>query len=126
MDTITTPVIMVFEKDQTAIYNEVRHYNLCEGENLLSEKLNVSVFRGFSKARCTYSVKKRLVNKWSTQITGLFPTHDPDLFHGDIEGKKHLVLFRFSNNGNKLRVYLFQNFFTRDITDFLKEYGKEY
>lgn len=128
MATVTIPVpdVMQFKLDTGKLFKEVRHYNLIDGKETLSNKLNIGINRGFSNSKHTYSVKKRLSNKWSKQITGLFPTHDKDLFYGDTDNKKNLVLMRFTNNGKTLKVYFFDNFYTSRLTDFLKEFNKHY
>lgn len=124
--TIPVPDVMKFELDTDKIFKEVRHYDLKDGKETLSNKLNIGINRGFSKANYTYSVKIRQVNKWSKQITGLFPTHDPDIFYGDTNNKKNLVLMRFVDNGKLLKVYYFKDFHTKRITDFLKEFKDKY
>ncbi len=122
MATIPKPVVMVFEKDKAANFKEVQHFNLIEGEKLLSQKLNLSINRKFSRANYFYCLKIRKGGKWSKQITGLFLTIEPDLYYGDTNDKTNLVLFRFLDNGNKLKVYYFKDFYTRRITDFLKTF----
>ena len=124
MATIPTPVVMEFEQDTEKIFKEVRHYNLIAGKNLFSKKLNIGINRGFSKAKYDYSLKIRQGNKWSSQITGLFSTNDPELFYGDTMNKKNLLIARFTENGRKLRLYYFPNFHTRHITAFLKTFAK--
>jgi len=123
--TIPKPIIMEFELDTGKNFKEVRHFNLIKGKDLFSEKLNISINRGFSKAKYTYSVKIRQEKKWSEQITGLFPTHDPDVFYGDIKNRSHLLIVRFMASGSKLRFFYFPNFYTRHLADFLKTF-KEY
>jgi len=128
MATVTIPVpdVMQFKIDTEKLFKEVRYYNLIDGKETLSDKLNIGINRGFSKATYTYSVKIWQGSKWSKQITGLFPTHDPDIFYGDTENKKNLILMRFLNNGNTIKVYYFQGFYTRRITDFLKVFKDNY
>ncbi len=111
------PSIIVFEKDKGANFKEVRHYNLITGDEVLSEKLNISINRGFSKAHYVYCLKIREGKKWSKQITGLYPTADLDVFYGDTQDKKNMVWFKFQDD--KLKVLFFPNFYTRRITDFL-------
>lgn len=123
---IPVPDVMQFKLDTEKQFTTTRHYNLIEGNETLSEKLNISVNRGFSKALYTYSVKKWTSNKWSKQLTGLFNTYDPYIFYGDTEDKKNLVLMRFANNGNLLKVYYFPGFYTTRITDFLKTLKDDY
>lgn len=118
--TIPAPDVMQFELDTEKIFKEVRHYYLIEGKKTLSNKINIGINRGFSKAKYTYSLKIRHINKWSKQITGLFPTHDPDLFYGDTKNKTNLLLMRFINNGETLKVYYFKGYYKKPIADFIK------
>jgi hypothetical protein len=120
--TVPVPDVMQFKVDTDKQFKEVRHYDLIDGKETLSNKLNIGINRGFSKALYTYSLKIRLGNKWSNQITGLFPTNCPDLFYGDINNKQNLILMRFLDNGKRVKVYYFKNFYTKRITDFLKIY----
>lgn len=124
--TIPIPVVMEFEQDTEKIFKEVRHYDLIKGKEIFSKKLNIGINRGFSKATYDYSLKIRLGNKWSKQVTGLFPTHDPDLYYGDTKNKSNLIIVRFMNNRKKLRLYYFENFYTRRLTDFLKIFKEHY
>jgi hypothetical protein len=122
MATIPKVVIMDFEKDQTANFKEVKHYNLKTGSTLFSEKLNIAINRGFSKANYDYSLKIRQGKKWSKQITGLYPTRYKGIFYGDTQDKSNLVLIQFDNESTKLRLHYFENYYTRHITDFLLRY----
>ncbi len=124
--TIPIPMVMEFGQDTEKKFREVRHYDLIMGKDLFSEKLNIGINRGFSRATYDYSLKIREGNKWSKQITGLYPTHDPDIYYGDTMNKRNLVIFRFMDNGRKLRLYFFENFYTRRITDFLKTFRESY
>ena len=117
---------MEFELDTDKNFKEVRHFNLIDGKDLFSEKLNISINRGFSKAKYTYSVKIWQEKKWSKQITGLYATDKPDTYYGDTINKTHLLLVKFIDNGTKIRLYHFENFYTRRIIDFLKEFKKHY
>jgi hypothetical protein len=124
--TIPIPVVMEFEQDTDKIFKEVRHFNLIKGKDLFSQKLNIGINRGFSKAQYTYSLKIWKGKKWSKQLTGLFPTNRQDLFYGDTEDKKNLVIVKFAESGKVLRVYYFENFYTRRITAFLKTFKGHY
>lgn len=126
MATIPIPVVMEFEQDTDKLYKEVRHYTLIKGKDLFSHKLNIGINRGFSKATYDYSLKIRQGNKWSKQITGLFPTYDPDIYYGDTKNKTNLIIVRFINDRRKLRLYFFQNFYTSRLTAFLNSFKKHY
>jgi hypothetical protein len=123
---VPKPVVMEFALDTEKIFKEVRHFNLINGPEVFSSKLNIGVNRGFSNSKHDYSLKIRLGNKWSGQITGLYSTYDPDIYYGDTKGKKNLVIVRFMHNSEKLRLYFFQNFYTRQLTDFLKRFKESY
>jgi len=122
MATIPKPLILVFEKDQGANFKEVRHYNLIEGKHILSNKLNIGINRGFSKAKYTYSLKIRQKNKWSKQLTGLFPTHNIYWFYGNLNNKSSLLLGKFSSNGEKLTIYLFNSFYPFHLKHFIQTF----
>lgn len=124
--TIPIPVVMEFTLDTEKIFKEVRHYNLINGKEVISQKLNISINRGHSNAQYTYSLKIWKGKKWSKQITGLFPTYDSDIFYGDTNNKTNLLLMRFSNNGSTIKAYYFKDFYTERITDFLKTFNKHY
>ncbi|MDO6473603.1 hypothetical protein [Maribacter sp. 1_MG-2023] len=122
MAAIPTPDVMQFKLDTGKVYKEVRHYNLIDGKETLSNKLNIGINRGFSKAKYIYSVKIRQPNKWSKQITGLFPTNDIDLFYGDTINQKNLLLARFKDNGNELVIYYFKDFYPKPLGGFLNNF----
>ncbi len=123
MDAATIPVpnILRYTLDTNKLFKEVRHYNLIEGEEILSNKLNISINRGFSKAKYTYSVKKWLGIKWSKQITGLFPTHEPNIYFGDTCNRRNFLLMRFENNGTTLKVYYFKNYYPSNKTQLINK-----
>ena len=126
MATIPTPDVMQFNLDTGNLFKEVRHYNLAEGKETLSNKLNIGINRGFSKAIYKYSVKIRLANKWSKQITGLYSTHDQDLFYGDTINRKNLLLARFKDNGNQLEVCYFKDFCPTALQAFINKFNDKY
>ena len=120
MATIPKPVVMEFEQDTEKRFKEVRHYNLIKGKDLLSQKLNLSNNRGYSKAKYKYSLKTWKNKKWSSQLTGLFPTYDTCLFFGDTRAKTNLLLVKFTNNEQKLRLYYFPNYYPSRIDEFIR------
>ncbi|SHK72185.1 hypothetical protein SAMN04488007_3665 [Maribacter aquivivus] len=122
MATIPTPEVMQFKLDTGKLFKEVRHYNLVDGKEILSNKLNIGINRGFSKAKYIYSVKIRQPNKWSKQITGLYATHDIDLFYGDTINQKNLLIARFKDNGNELVIYYFEDFYPKPLGGFLNNF----
>lgn len=123
---VPKPVVMDFQLDKGKNYISTRHFNLVKGKEVFSHRINISVNRGFSKALYTYSLKIWMGKNWSAQLTGLFPTHDSDVFFGDTKNKSHLLIARFYSNGTKLRLYHFEDFYTNRITDFLKAFKDNY
>lgn len=118
--TVPTPVVMEFHLSTT--YTTTRHYTLTQGCDLYTQQINLSINRGYSKALYTYSLRVRQNGKWSPQITGLFATQDPNIYYGDTENKKNLLIVRFFAHGTRLRLYHFSGFYTRRTTDFLKAF----
>ncbi len=124
MDNITKPVIMEFFEISKGKYKEVRHYELIATKNgnpVLSEKVNISKDRKFSKSKASYWLKIREDNKWSKCLTGLFPTPKGMVYYGDTMNKTNLLLFKFSEMGHRLTVYFFPRFYTRDITGLINK-----
>ncbi|OQD44030.1 hypothetical protein BUL40_00290 [Croceivirga radicis] len=117
---------MNYNLNTERLFKSTRHYDLQKGLPILSDKLNISLNQNCSKANYTYSLKIRDNNKWSKQITGLFPTYDANIFFGDTEGKKNLIIFRFLENGYKLKVYFFREFYTRKLVAFLRAFKAYY
>lgn len=123
---IPVPIVMEFEQDNGVNFKEVKHYNLIQGKNLLTHKVNLSINRGFSRANYIYSLRIRQSNKWSKQITGLFSTEFPNVFHGDLNNKKHLLICHLLDNGQGLRFYLFRNYYPWHLNAFLTSFKKKY
>ena len=126
MATIPIPIVMEFEQDMEVHFKEVKHYNLTQGEKLLSQRVNVKKNRGFSRANYVYSLHTRQGKKWSRQITGLFATKFHNIFHGDLNNKSHLLICQSIDNGKRLRFYLFRNYYTRHLTTFLNFFNNKY
>lgn len=102
----------------------VRTYELKEVVNvseLLSTKLHLSVNRGFAKSSPLYWLKKREGNKWSKQImTGLFKSKYYNIYYGDLDRKKHLIVFKFSEDFEQLTLFVFKDLYTADLTKVFK------
>lgn len=127
MATQPKPIIHVFKEINEGKYATVKHYELQEVQNgttLLTNHLNISKNRNFTNSMPEYWVKVKENKKRSRYVTGLFKTNIPLILKGDIDHKKHLVLFKFSNGISDLTVYYFQNFFVKDTTQLLKQFTK--
>lgn len=122
MATYNTPVTYIFKEINIGRYTSVKHYELetFNGTtNKLSTLLNVSKNRNCAQSTPYYWLKKKDGKKWSGWLTGLFKTSTKNIFRGDLDKKKHLLLFKFSNNAETLTVYYFENYFTRDLSNVL-------
>lgn len=116
------PVIHVFKEFNEDKYKSVRHYQLqkiSEGTTLLSNQINLSLNRNFAQSTPEYWLKIRQDNKWSKCITGLFKTSISDVYKGDVNKKKNLLLFRLSFNEKTLTAYYFLDYHTHDLSKVL-------
>ncbi len=115
------PNVYVFNEINIGKYKGVKHYELNE-QTTSSEKLgrylNISVNRKFALSNPDYWVKVKEGKKWKTHcLTGLFKTNFKEVYKGDADRKKHLLLFKFVDNQTKVIVYYFENYFTNDLSN---------
>jgi len=123
MGTIKKPVIHIFEEVNFGKFRSVRHYMLSgilDGVSLLSNAINISKDRQFSKASPDFWLKTRIGNKWSNCVTGLFKTGFKNIYKGDIDNKKHLVIFKFLRNDSVVLVFYYENYYTSDLSNILQ------
>ncbi|WP_435134248.1 hypothetical protein [Formosa sp. A9] len=114
----------VFQETTGGEYNTVKHYELKEvrnGVSQLTNKLNLSKDQSFAKSSPDYWLKVREGDKWSECLTGLFKIGKKNFYRGDIDKKKHLLLFEFSQGYSILTIYYFQNFYTKDFLNLTKQ-----
>jgi len=127
MVTQTTPIIHTFKEINVGKYTWVKHYELKEvinGKSLLSNSINISKDRQFSRANPDYWLKKRIGNKWSGYITGLFKTTYKNIYKGDIDNKKHLVIFKFSDDESIVTIAIYQHYFSNDLNHLFTIFDK--
>lgn len=119
----TTPIIHVFKEINVGRYATVRHFQLYEtfnGSPQLSTLLNISVNRNYALSMPKYWVKERGNNGWvKPHLTGLFPFGTENLFWGDANRKKHLLLFSFDQCENQMIVFYFKNQYSNDFRGFV-------
>lgn len=118
-----TPITHVYNEINIGKYKSVKHYELIEvknGTTQLSNLINISKDRNCAQSMPTYWLKIRQGNKWSRCITGLFKTSCPGVYNGDLQKKKHLIIFQFKDDINKLIVYVFNGYFTSEIRGIIK------
>jgi hypothetical protein len=117
---IPNPVIHLFKEVNEGKYKSVRHYDLVSvrnGKTQLSEKVNLSKDRKFAQSMPDYWLKKKEGKTWSKCITGLFRTNRNNVFKGDSERKKNLIVIKFSNDAKEVYIYFFKDFYTRNLSD---------
>ncbi|MBE7641052.1 hypothetical protein GUB10_11970 [Salegentibacter sp. BLCTC] len=122
MATIPTPTIHTFTEINPGKYASVKHYELDQvknGNSLLSDKINIQKDRKFARSMPDYWLKKREGNKWSRPITGLFKTAKENIYKGDSNYKKHLIILKLAEDESQATVYYFQNFYTADLRHIL-------
>lgn len=112
------PILYKFTEVNPGKYLTVKHFELKEpgSPGPLSQEINIAVNRNFAKSRPDYWVKIREGKKWSRKaLTGLFKTSAPGIFHGDHNGKKHLLIFQFNKDASRVNVFYFRNYYTRNL-----------
>ena len=116
---IHTPIIHIYKEINIGKYRTTRHYELVEvngGNQILSSKLNLSVNRNCALSMPNYWLKEHEGTKWAKRwLTGLFKTGKHNLYHGDSQKKKNLLLFKFDESKNEFIVYYFRNYYTKNF-----------
>ena len=115
------PVIHIYKEINVGKYKSVKHYELIESnyKPILSNQINISKDRNCAQSMPDYWLKLKDGNKWTKCITGLFKTSKSNIFKGDANRKKHLILFKFSDNANTLTIFYFEDYYTNDISNVL-------
>jgi hypothetical protein len=119
---IPTPVTYVYKEINEGKFTSVKHYELIEvknGSTLLSNYVNISKDRMCAKSSPDYWLKIKVGKKWSSCLTGLFKTGIPNIYKGDTQRRRNLLVFKFSDNASRLTIYFFQDYFTKDLNNIL-------
>ena len=118
-----TPITHIFKEINEGKYKSVKHYELIEvrnGTNKLSDFINISKDRNCAQSMPTYWLKIKQGKTWSRCLTGLFKTGIANIYKGDLNRKKHLMIFKFLEGTNDLAVYVFQDYYTNDLSNVLQ------
>ena len=116
------PVTHIFKEINKGKYRSVKHFEIVEvinGISLLSNHLNISKNRNCAFSMPEFWLKIKQGKNWSNCITGLFRTDIQNILKGDVNKRKHLLIFKFNNEVDTLTVYYFQNYFTNDLSKVL-------
>lgn len=103
-------------------YKSVRHYEEVTGNTRHFKYVNISENRNFAKSKPEFWFKVRNGKKWGKPLTGLFKTDYPNIYKGDLQKRTHLILFQFLENGDKLKIVVFNQFFTPHINPLIEQY----
>lgn len=118
------PKIFAYKEIKQGKFKDTRHYQLEPQSDVAltpSKFLNISRNRMFAKSKPIYWVKNHNGKKWNKKmLTGLFQTDLKETYFGDIDKRKHLIIFHFLDDGETLFVYLFENFYTRNLKQILE------
>jgi hypothetical protein len=119
---IPKPLFCAYDEINIGKYKQTRHFKLSSDTKELkhlTQFLNINENRFFAKLASSsieYWVQIRKANKWiKPRLTGLYTTTDEDIYNGDINNKQHLVIFHFLGDGDLLFVYIFENYYTRNL-----------
>lgn len=116
------PITHVFSEINEGKFKSVKHYELKEvknGTSQLSNQINISKNRNCAQSMPDYWLKIRNGKNWSNWITGLFKTGVSNIYKGDKDRKKHLIVFKFSDNAKILTAYFFTDYYTKDLSTIL-------
>ncbi|WP_431159092.1 hypothetical protein [Winogradskyella poriferorum] len=115
------PILHVFKEYNIGKFKTTRHYKIesvTNGVNQLTDIINISKDRKCAQSMPAYWLQIREGKKWKKpRLTGLFNTIKYNVFKGDIDKKRHLVLFQFSDKANTLTIYYFQNYYTTNLSN---------
>lgn len=114
--TYPQPIINVFTETNVGKYVGTRHFintNTNGIVEVITPKVRIAVNRSFAKSLPSYWLSFRPANKW-VSITGLFYTGIANFYKGDADKKKHLVIVQISDNSERLVLYYFKDYYTRD------------
>ena len=117
------PITHVFSEINEGKFKGVKHYELIEvknGTSKLTELINISKDRQCAQSIPDYWLKERNGKKWFKQwTTGLFKTGFRNIYKGDKDHKKHLIVFKFTDNAKILTAYYYKDYYTNDISKVL-------
>lgn len=120
--TTATPIIHVFSEINEGNFKSVKHYdlkNVTNGSSQLTEQINISKDRNCAQSKPDSWLRVRIGKKWSRCITGIFKTGYKNIFKGDLQRKKHLIIFKFSEDAKILTAYVFKDYYTNDLNNVL-------
>jgi len=117
------PVIHNYKEVNKGKYKTVRHFELSKvinGKSKIVELINIRKNQNCAMSMPSFWLKGKQGKKWTKNyLTGLFKTEYKNIYKGDINRRKHLLIFKFNNEVEGLLIYYFQNYYTNDLRDIL-------
>ena len=119
------PIRHVYKEINVGKYKTTNHFQIVEvsnGEQILSDLLNLNLDRQFAKSAPQYWLSTREGNKWQ-RLTGLFKTSYFYFYKGD-KGqnnvKDDLIICQLSEDKSTLIVYYYEDYYTNDFERVIK------
>lgn len=118
---IPQPETYIYKEINQGKFKSVKHFELIKGtENpVLSTLINISKNQNCAKSMPDYWLRIREGKKWTKYITGLFKSPRKGVYKGDTNRKKNLLIFKFSEDGKRLTIDFYPNYYTNNITRLL-------
>lgn len=121
------PTIHIFKEFNVGKTATTRYYKLeqtINGISLLTKEIKIENDRKFAKSKPVFWTSLRVNNKWQTpRLTGLFKTPYKNIYIGDTEFKRNLLVFKFSVDAQSLKVYYFKDYYTRNLREIFNSIG---
>jgi len=120
---IPQPETYIYKEINIGKYKSVKHFELIKGSKnpILSTLINISKNQNCAKSMPDYWLRVREGNRWTKYITGLFKSSKKGVFKGDTHRKRNLLIFKFSDNSNRLTIDYYPNYYTNNINKFLSD-----
>ena len=117
---IPQPITLAYAEINKGKYKSVRHFELFENSSvkyLLSDRINIRKDRGFGRSMPDYWLRAWENGRWSkTPISRLYKIDRETFYFGYLGEKKHLLIYKFSEDLGDLMIYYFENYFTNNLT----------
>lgn len=126
---IPKPTIHVYKEINEGKYKTTKHYQIVNVENgnqKLTDLINIVVDRGFAKSAPNFWLKIRKGKRWEN-FTGLFKTPITATYFadkGNNNRKEDLLIVIFSNCERDLKIYYFNYYYTANLSNVLKLISK--
>lgn len=112
--------------DRKGINGGSMKFKYREGIRPVSDWIKITIDMGRSKAKG--------VTKWLTEMddrlenrqptTGMFKTSQPRWTYGDLNNKKHFLIFELTQGGKTLNIYYFKDYYPRSPKNFTLEFAQ--